>query len=200
MVAIPPRRSHRDAGADPRARGARRRPGRPCWPTPSRRTSTSWTCLRLEGLPAQLGHPQPHLASLGLQVALWPSRVSRRDSLRSQRCALHSRSASKSAVNVSSTVPRTTRSRWLLIRSSSIAMTLPTRLGVFSVTAAPSGCPGAFSHLQFSQIRGRQPYSIVRKIHYVITSSSGEDFTGCVLISSTRNQILRTHRKFKHTL
>jgi hypothetical protein len=26
----------------------------------------------------------------------------------------------------------------------------------------------AFSHLQFSQIRGRQPYSIVRKIHYVI--------------------------------
>jgi hypothetical protein len=26
----------------------------------------------------------------------------------------------------------------------------------------------AFSHLQFSQIRGRQPYSNVRKIHYVI--------------------------------
>jgi hypothetical protein len=27
----------------------------------------------------------------------------------------------------------------------------------------------AFSHHQFSQIRGRQPYSIVRKILYVIT-------------------------------
>ena len=26
----------------------------------------------------------------------------------------------------------------------------------------------AFSHLQFSQIRGRQPYSIVRNIPYVI--------------------------------
>jgi hypothetical protein len=28
----------------------------------------------------------------------------------------------------------------------------------------------AFSHLQFSQIRGRQPYSIVRKILYVISN------------------------------
>ena len=26
----------------------------------------------------------------------------------------------------------------------------------------------AFSHLKFSQIRGRQPYSIVRKIPYLI--------------------------------
>jgi hypothetical protein len=30
----------------------------------------------------------------------------------------------------------------------------------------------AFSHLQFSQIRGRQPYLIVRKILYVISSSA----------------------------
>ena len=30
----------------------------------------------------------------------------------------------------------------------------------------------AFSHLQFSQIRGRQPYSIVRKIPYLIISES----------------------------
>jgi hypothetical protein len=29
----------------------------------------------------------------------------------------------------------------------------------------------AFSHLQFSQIRGRQPYLIVRKILYVIELS-----------------------------
>src|SRR5262249_22013510 len=31
----------------------------------------------------------------------------------------------------------------------------------------------AFSHLQFSQIRGRQPYLIVRKILYVIKSEGG---------------------------
>jgi hypothetical protein len=30
----------------------------------------------------------------------------------------------------------------------------------------------AFSHLQFSQIRRRQPYSIVRKILYVILPAS----------------------------
>jgi hypothetical protein len=30
----------------------------------------------------------------------------------------------------------------------------------------------AFSHLQFSQIRGRQPYLIVRKILYVIDKVS----------------------------
>ena len=30
----------------------------------------------------------------------------------------------------------------------------------------------AFSHLQFSQIRGRQPYSIVRKIPYLIIRSA----------------------------
>src|SRR5262249_15355162 len=57
----------------------------------------------------------------------------------------HSRSASASsrAFSVSSTLPRTTRSRWLLIRSSSIVMTLFNGLGVVSVMAAPSrrtGC------------------------------------------------------------
>jgi hypothetical protein len=61
-------------------------------------------------------------------------------------CALHSRSASasESAFNVSSTLPRTTRSSRLLIRSSSIVMTLLNGLGVFSVMAAPSCCPGCF--------------------------------------------------------
>ena len=43
-----------------------------------------------------------------------------------------------SAFNVSSTLPRTTRSRWFLIRSSSIVMTLFSGLGVVSVMAAPS--------------------------------------------------------------
>jgi hypothetical protein len=64
------------------------------------------------------------------------------------------------------TVPRTTRSRWLLIRTSSIVMTLFSGLGVSS--DIPSCWPGCVSHLQFSQIRGRQPYLIVRKILYVI--------------------------------
>ena len=32
----------------------------------------------------------------------------------------------------------------------------------------------AFSYLQFSQIRGRQPYSIVRKIPYLITARSAK--------------------------
>jgi hypothetical protein len=32
----------------------------------------------------------------------------------------------------------------------------------------------AFSHLQFSQIRGRQPYSIVRKIPYLIVTEGGQ--------------------------
>jgi len=68
------------------------------------------------------------------------ARVSRRASLRSQRCTLHSRSASASsrAFSVFPMLPRTTRSRWFLIRSSSIVMTLFSGLGVVSVLAAPS--------------------------------------------------------------
>jgi hypothetical protein len=57
------------------------------------------------------------------------------------RIAQPIRSASSSAFNVSSTLPRTTRSRWFLIRSSSIVMTFPSGLGVISVVAAPSCCP-----------------------------------------------------------
>ncbi len=63
--------------------------------------------------------------------------------------------------------PRTTRSRWLLIRSS-IVMTLFSGLGVSLTWRLPLAGVVAFSHLQFSQIRGRQPYLIVRKILYVI--------------------------------
>jgi hypothetical protein len=65
-----------------------------------------------------------------------------------------------------------TRSRWLLIRSSSIVMTLFSGLGVSSDMAAPLAGLVAFSHLQFSQIRGRQPYLIVRNILYVIKGTS----------------------------
>src|SRR5262249_58818098 len=36
----------------------------------------------------------------------------------------------------------------------------------------PLAGPVAFSHLQFSQIRGRQPYLIVRKILYVLCQSA----------------------------
>jgi hypothetical protein len=48
-------------------------------------------------------------------------------------------------------------------------MTLFNGLDVVSIMAAPS-LAGlvAFSHLQVSQIRGRQPYLIVRNILYVI--------------------------------
>jgi hypothetical protein len=42
----------------------------------------------------------------------------------------------RNAFNVSSTLPPTSRSRWLLIRSLSIVMTLPNRLGASSAMAA----------------------------------------------------------------
>ena len=48
-------------------------------------------------------------------------------------------------------------------------MTFPGELGVVSVMAAPF--LAAWLHLatsSFSQIRGRQPYSVVRNIPYVI--------------------------------
>ena len=56
-----------------------------------------------------------------------------------------------------------------MIRSSSIVKTLFNGLDVVSVMAAPS-LAGlvAFSHLQVSQIRRRQPYLIVRNFLYVI--------------------------------
>jgi hypothetical protein len=57
---------------------------------------------------------------------------------------LHRRfaSASSRAFNVSSTLPRTARSRWLLIRSSSIVMALLSGLGGSAEMAAPFCCPG----------------------------------------------------------
>jgi len=62
----------------------------------------------------------PHKASVMSSTRRTDTRpiYSRRAALRSYRCALHNRSASASskAFSVSSTVPRTTRSRWLLIR------------------------------------------------------------------------------------
>src|SRR5262249_27982114 len=62
----------------------------------------------------------------------------------------------------------TTRSRWLLIRSSSIVMSCSAD-SVYRLTwRLPLAGLGAFRHFQFSQIRGRQPYSIVRKIPYLI--------------------------------
>ena len=47
-------------------------------------------------------------------------------------------------------------------------MTLFSELAVSSPTAVPSADLVAFGPLQFIQIRGRQPYSIVRKIPYLI--------------------------------
>jgi hypothetical protein len=51
-----------------------------------------------------------------------------------------------------------------VIRLSSVVMTLLKGLGVVSVMTAPSCC-WLFCHLQFSQIRGRQPYPNVRDLH-----------------------------------
>ena len=63
--------------------------------------------------------------------------------------------ASSNAFNVSSTLPRATRSRWLLIRSSSIVITLPSETRCLVVHG------GSFllswlrlANLQFSRIRG----------------------------------------------
>jgi hypothetical protein len=95
--------------------------------------------IAVSSLLVKLRHLQPHLAGLGLQVAL----VVAGAGIASGRTAfvtlaLHSRSASasRSAFNVSSTLPRNTRSRRFLIRSSSIVMTLFSGLGVVSVMAA----------------------------------------------------------------
>src|SRR5215510_11398837 len=46
----------------------------------------------------------------------------------------------------------------------------------------------AFSHLQFSQIRGRQPYLIVRKILYVIAEYRLEVRVACDLAPDVANE------------
>ena len=92
-------------------------------------------------------------------------------------CSARSASASSKAFNVSSTLPRTTRSRWFLIRSSSIVMTLFSGISAYCLPwRLHSAGLVAFSHLQVSQIRGRQPYSIVRKI---CTSSHIQSASDC---------------------
>src|SRR5262249_34373510 len=100
---------------------------------------------RLERLPAQLRNPQPHLTGLGLQAALVVASAgiaTRGAALIALRIAQPIRLGIEQPFNVSSTLPRTTRSRWLLIRSSSIVMTLFSGLGVSSDMAAPSRWPG----------------------------------------------------------
>src|SRR5262249_16713711 len=84
---------------------------------------------RLERL---LALPQPYLASLGLQAALVVASagIATRLAALIPLCIAQPICLGIEAFNVSSTVPRTTRSRWLLIRSSSIVMTLFSRLGV----------------------------------------------------------------------
>jgi hypothetical protein len=95
---------------------------------------------RLECLLAKLRYPQLYLAGLGLQLALvMPSTGIATGFAALVALRINSRSASesRSAFNVSSTLARTTRSRWFLIRSSSIVMTLPRGRGVVSLMAAP---------------------------------------------------------------
>src|SRR5262249_26394616 len=99
---------------------------------------------RLERLLAQLRNPQPHLAGLGLQAALVVAGAgitTRGAALIALRITQPIRLGIE-AFNVSSTVPRTTPSSGLLIRSSSIVMTLFSGLGVSSEMAASSRWPG----------------------------------------------------------
>ena len=70
-----------------------------------------------------------------------------------------------------------------MIRSSSIVMTLFSGLGVVSGHGGSfSAHLVAFSHLQVSQIRGRQPHLFVRKILYVTRSiPESQPLNGLVL-------------------
>jgi len=52
----------------------------------------------------------------------------------------------------------------------------------------------AFSHLQFSQIRGRQPYSIVRKIPYLIVEHRSIDGPGRTVRLREQRGVGRAHR------
>src|SRR5262249_11658053 len=100
---------------------------------------------RLERLLAQLRHPQPYLASLGLQPALVVASAAiatRLAALIPLRIAQPICLGIEQGVQRFLHCPRTTRSRWLLIRSSSIVMTLFSGLGVSSDMAAPSCWPG----------------------------------------------------------
>jgi len=83
-------------------------------------------------------------------------------------------------ISIASTLPRTTRSRWLLIRSSSIVMTLPNGVGVVSLMAAPfslswlrlatssSARFGAASPTQFCErfCTLSLPFSLMRKLTF----------------------------------
>src|SRR6516164_6620489 len=82
---------------------------------------------RLERLPAQLRNPQPHLAGLGLQAAFVVAGAdiaTRGAALIALRIAQPIRLGIEQSVQRLLHGARTTRSRWLLIRSSSIVMTL----------------------------------------------------------------------------
>ena len=83
----------------------------------------------------------------------------------------------------------------MLIRWSSIVITLVRGLGVFSdMAAAVCSVLVASSHLQFSQIRSRGPYSIVRKIPYVIADGCQR---GQVMPRGSRN-ITNLKTWYKH--
>jgi hypothetical protein len=93
-------------------------------------------------------------------------------------------------VSVSSTLPRTTRSRWFLIRSSSIVMRHDG-----DYTESAEQCHRLFlflawlrfSHLQVSQIRGRQPLPICAKDfvrHQFIAYASAPEAIGALFTNS----------------
>jgi hypothetical protein len=96
-----------------------------------------------------------HLLVRGIAVALHDAVIPARRFRRRPADQLRPRAGN--AFNVSSTLPRTIRSRWLLIRSSSIVMTLPSGL---SVGAPPNG---GYRRTQISPIMSQCSGTILRR-------------------------------------
>ena len=124
----------------------------------------------------QLRYPQPHLAGLGLQLALVvagpgiPTGFAALVALRiAQPIRLGIQQGVQRLLHAASHHPVEVVLDPLVVNRDDIAQRTRCSLGHGGSLLAVLV---AFSHLQFSQIRGRQPYSIVRKILYVIMGVS----------------------------
>src|SRR5262249_57167926 len=131
---------------------------------------------RLERLLAQLRYPQPYLASFGLQAALVvsgagiPTRLAALIALRiAQPIRLGIEQCVQRLLHGTPHHPVEVALDPRVANRDDIVQ----RLGVRLTWRLPLAGLVVFSHLQFSQIRGRQPYSIVRKILYVIPEIGG---------------------------
>src|SRR5215472_982511 len=127
---------------------------------------------RLERLPAQLRNPQPHLTGLGLQAAL----VVAGAGIATCGAALIAlRITQPIRLGIEQGVQRLLHGaphRPVEVALDPLVVNRDDVVSADSVYRLTWRLPLAglvvFSHLQFSQIRGRQPYLIVRNILYVI--------------------------------